>query len=321
MAKKMTNVQLMEMLQAQNEKLAKLEAMLAAEKSAREVVESKIEAAESAAVEAERKRKDAEATAKEFKERLEAKEAETPAAQFDASIKCNFDFTVYAVPELGRWKTVRGDVKITELVSISTADLYTVDLEFDTPIRYKRCLGQFGPHLQFAEYVQQRPRWIRREKTAEELMVEIKHRFANQQFKNTLPKYEFPSDAQRIKRALPPVPQIAKQPSKPNNAKSGGNKRSPKGALAAYMTAFDTTDWCEFTSIVYSEKLSNWRKVQKDGKTFAAVQIKSVGYTIECGEKALIAAGIDPATVKKSGGRYYHTVDTPAQVLAFCRAQ
>ena len=246
--KKMTNAQLMEILQAQNEKLAKLEEMLTAEKSAREIVESKIESAEHAAAEAERKRKDAEAKAKEFKERLEAKEAEGPAAQFDASIKCDFDFSVYAVPELGKWKTVRGDVKIQELVSISTADLYTVGLEFGTPIKYKRCLGQFGPDLVIVDYVHQPFRWIRREKTADELLIEIKHKLANQQFKNTLPKYEFPGDEQRILRKLPPVRTYTTkiEKTKTTNADTAGTTVDTSASASASASGKTTTTSATF---------------------------------------------------------------------------
>jgi len=103
--------------------------------------------------------------------------------------------------------------------------------------------------------------------------------------------------------------------------KAGGTRRAPKGALAAYITAFDSADWGEYSAIQYSANMPNWRKVQLDGRTVAALCIKGAGYTFECSSKALVNANIDPDTVKKSGSRYYYTVETPAQVKEFCDCQ
>lgn len=203
---KMTNKELQAMLQEQNERLAKLESMLQAEKSARELAESKVEAAEQTAAEAERKRKDALEKAVEFKKKLEAKEAEGPVAQFDASIKCDFDFTVYAVPELGRLLTAKR-AETPAHVEVSAVDMFVN--EYRSEYLYTRCVGQVGPNLVFTDM--HRTIWSRREKTPEEFMHDVKCALRNIEYKNNLPRYAFPGDVQRIKRALPNVSLTSKK--------------------------------------------------------------------------------------------------------------
>lgn len=117
------------------------------------------------------------------------------------------------------------------------------------------------------------------------------------------------------------LPEYTTPGGKPRTATNKATKRAPKGALAAYITAFDSADWGEYSAVQYSANMPNWRKVQLDGRTVAALCIKGVGYTLECSNKALVNANIDPDTVKKSGSRYYYTVETPAQVKEFCDSQ
>lgn len=105
-------------------------------------------------------------------------------------------------------------------------------------------------------------------------------------------------------------------------AGAGGGRKTttPKGAKAAYITAFDQYAWGDFT-LLGTDGLADRRKVQRDGVTVAAVIVKGNGYEITATEAKFQAAGISLDGAKKHGSRYVVTLDTPEQVMEFCQAQ
>lgn len=119
------------------------------------------------------------------------------------------------------------------------------------------------------------------------------------------------------------LPEYKTPGGKPRKTTAGAGERkttTPKGAKAAYITAFDQHAWGEFT-LLRTDGLADRRKVQRDGVTVAAVIVKGNGYEITATEAKFQAAGISLDGAKKHGSRYVVTLDTPAQVMAFCRAQ
>lgn len=119
------------------------------------------------------------------------------------------------------------------------------------------------------------------------------------------------------------LPEYKTPGGKPRKSTAGAGERkttTPKGAKAAYITAFDQHAWGEFT-LLRTDGLADRRKVQRDGVTVAAVIVKGNGYEITATEAKFQAAGISLDGAKKHGSRYVVTLDTPAQVMAFCQAQ
>ena len=116
------------------------------------------------------------------------------------------------------------------------------------------------------------------------------------------------------------LPNVGAPKTKTAGTGAGRKATTPKGAKAAYITAFDQYAWGDFT-LLSTEGLADRRKVQRDGVTVAAVIVKGNGYEITATEAKFQAAGISLDGAKKHGSRYVVTLDTPAQVMNFCQAQ
>lgn len=134
------------------------------------------------------------------------------------------------------------------------------------------------------------------------------------------PQYAFQRATARYDASK--LPNVGAPKTKTAGAGAGGKRKAttPKGAKAAYITAFDQYAWGDFT-LLTTEGLVDRRKVQRDGVTVAAVIVKGNGYEITATEAKFQAAGISLDGAKKHGSRYVVTLDTPAQVMDFCQAQ